>query len=230
MVKNIEKLESNIGIKFKNKKLLNQAFVHRSYLNENPGLKMKHNERLEFLGDAVLELAVTRYLFDNYPNPEGELTTWRAALVNSKMLAEMATRLGLNDYLLLSKGEQHDTGRARQFILANTFEAVIGAIYLDQGFDKTEKFIKDNIIKELPKVLDEKLYIDPKSHFQEEAQGKEGITPSYKVLKEEGPDHNKIFEVGVYLEKKLIVKGKGHSKQIAQEDAAKKALKKKNWN
>lgn len=229
MIKNIEKLESNLKIKFKNKKLLEQAFVHRSYLNENPGLKIKHNERLEFLGDAVLELVVTKNLFNNYPNPEGELTCWRAALVNSKMLAEIANRLGFDEYLLLSKGEQNDTGRARQFILANTFEAVSGAIYLDQGLDKAEKFIKDNVIKELPKVFEEKLYLDPKSHFQEEAQGREGITPSYEVLGEEGPDHDKIFVVGVYLNDELVAKGKGHSKQMAQEDAARKALKAKGW-
>jgi ribonuclease-3 len=226
---NLSKLENNLGIKFKNQKLLEQSFVHRSYLNEKPGLKMDHNERLEFLGDAVLELAVTRHLFDNYPNPEGELTIWRASLVNSKMLAEIATRLGFNDYLLLSKGEKQDTGRARQFILANTFEAVIGAIYLDQGFDKAEKFIKDNIIKELPRVLKEKLYMDPKSHFQEQAQGRAGITPNYELIKEQGPDHNKSFIIGVYLENELVAKGKGPSKQAAQEDAAKKALKKKGW-
>jgi ribonuclease-3 len=226
---NLSKLENNLGIKFKNQKLLEQSFVHRSYLNENSNLKMDHNERLEFLGDAVLELAVTRHLFDNYPNPEGELTIWRASLVNSKMLAEIATRLGFNDYLLLSKGEKQDTGRARQFILANTFEAVIGAVYLDQGFDKAEEFIKDNIIKELPRVLKEKLYMDPKSHFQEEAQRRAGITPNYELIKEQGPDHNKSFIVGVYLENELVAKGKGPSKQAAQEDAAKKGLKKKSW-
>ena len=226
---NFDKLESNLGIKFKNKKLLQQAFVHRSCLNENPGFKMDHNERLEFLGDAVLELAVTNHLFTTYLNPEGELTTWRAALVSSKMLAEIATNLGFNDYLMLSKGESQDTGRARQFILANTFEALVGAIYLDQGFEKAEKFIQDKLICELPKILEHKLYLDPKSHFQEEAQDRVGITPSYEVLKEEGPDHNKSFVVGVYLNSDLIAKGKGPSKQAAQEDAARKGLKKKGW-
>ena len=200
ITQNFNKLEETLGIKFKNKKLLHQAFVHRSCLNENPGIKTDHNERLEFLGDAVLELAVTRNLFNDYPNPEGELTTWRAALVNSKMLAEISTKLSFNDYLMLSKGESQDTGRARQFILANTFEALIGAIYLD-----------------------------PKSHFQEHAQEKVGITPNYEVLKEEGPDHAKSFVVGVYLSSELIAKGKGPSKQAAQEDAARKGLKKKGW-
>lgn len=223
------KLEKNFKIKFKNKKLLQQAFIHRSYLNENPGLKMEHNERLEFLGDAVLELVTTKHLFNNYPNPEGELTCWRAALVNSKKLSETASRLGFNDYLLLSRGEQNDNGRARQFILANTLEAVIGAVFLDQGLDKAEKFIKDNIISELPRILKEKLYIDPKSYFQEQAQGHIGITPNYELIKEEGPDHDKTFEVGVYLEDELVATGTGPSKQTAQEDAAKKALEKKGW-
>lgn len=224
-----KKLERNLGVKFNNKNLLKQAFIHRSYLNENPSLKMEHNERLEFLGDAVLELVVTRHLFNNYPNPEGELTTWRAALVNSKMLAEIADKLGFNDYLLLSKGEKQDMGRARHFILANTLEAVVGAIYLDQEYERAEEFIKSNLIKELPRILENKLYMDPKSHFQEEAQGKMGITPNYELIKEEGPDHAKVFVVGVYLNSELIAKGEGPSKQIAQEDAAQKALKKKSW-
>jgi len=228
-LKDFSKLEGVIGLKFKNKKLLQQAFVHRSCLNENPGLKMDHNERLEFLGDAVLELATTRHLFNNYPNPEGELTIWRAALVNSKMLSETADQLGFNAYLMLSKGESQDNGRARQFILANTFEALVGAIYLDQGFEAAEKFIKEHLICELERVLKEKLYLDPKSHFQEEAQDRMGITPSYEVLKEEGPDHNKSFIVGVYLNSDLIAKGKGPSKQAAQVDAAGKGLKKKGW-
>lgn len=224
------KLEKNLKIKFKNKDLLQQAFVHRSYLNENPNCKMEQNERLEFLGDAVMELIVTNYLFKHYPkNPEGDLTTWRAALVNSNMLSEIANKLGFNDYLLLSKGEGQDKGRARQFILANTFEAMIGAIYLDRGFDKAEEFICKNLICELKRVLDEKLYQDPKSHFQEEAQGKMGITPSYELIEQEGPDHCKKFIVGVYLNNDLIAKGEGPSKQTAQEDAARKALKKKGW-
>ena len=229
-LKEFEKLEKNFKIKFKNKSLLEQAFVHRSYLNENPGCELEQNERLEFLGDAVMELVVTNYLFKHYPkNPEGDLTTWRAALVNSKMLSEVANKLGFNDYLMLSKGEGQDIGRARQFILANTFEAVVGAIYLDGGFNKAEKFLCENLICELERVLSEKLYLDPKSHFQEEAQGKEGITPSYELIEQEGPDHAKKFVVGVYLNTDLIAKGEGPSKQAAQEDAARKALKEKGW-
>lgn len=228
-LKNFEKLEKKLGIKFLDKNLLQQAFVHRSCLNENPNLKIDHNERLEFLGDAVIELAVTRHLFKNFPNPEGELTSWRAALVNSVMLSKISTDLGLNDYLMLSKGEAQDVGRARQIILANTFEAVVGAIYIDQGFEAAEKFVEENVLCELPRILEEKLYVDPKSYFQEKAQGEKGITPKYELLKEEGPDHNKSFIVGVYLESKLVTKGKGHSKQEAQEDAARKGLKKMNW-
>jgi len=227
--KDFSKLESNLGIVFKNKELLQQAFVHRSYLNEHPKCGLEHNERLEFLGDAVLELAVTKYLYKNYPNPEGELTAWRAALVNSKMLSKMASDLGFNDYLMLSRGESRDTGRARQFILANTFEAVVGAIYLDQGFEKSEEFIENHLLKELPVVLENKLYRDPKSLFQEKAQEKMGITPTYEVLGESGPDHAKHFIVGVFLGEKMIAKGEGPSKQAAQEKAAEEGIKKKGW-
>jgi len=229
ILKDFSKLENEIGIKFKNKKLLQQAFVHRSCLNENPGLKMDHNERLEFLGDAVIELAVTRHLFNTYSNPEGELTTWRAALVNSKMLSAISSRIGFNEFLMLSKGESRDIGRARQFILANTFEALTGAIYLDQGFDVAERFIKENLICELPKILEHKLYVDPKSHFQEKAQEIVGVTPNYEILEEKGPDHAKNFVVGAYLGSELVAKGRGPSKQAAQVDAAGKALKKKGW-
>ncbi len=226
----LSKLEKNLKIKFKNKKLLEQAFVHRSYLNENPGCKMEQNERLEFLGDAVMELVVTDYLFKHFPkNPEGDLTAWRAALVNSKMLSGIAEGLEFNNYLMLSKGESQDNGRARQFILANTLEATIGAIYLDRGYKKAEEFILKNIVSELKRVLEEKLYVDPKSYFQEQAQGKVGITPNYKVRSEEGPDHCKKFIVGVYLNDELIAEGEGPSKQSAQEEAAREALKKKNW-
>jgi len=226
---NFNKLEASLGIQFKAKKLLQQAFVHRSYLNEHPDCGLDHNERLEFLGDAVLELAVTRHLYTNYSNSEGELTAWRAALVNSKMLSEIAQHLGFNDYLMLSKGETQDIGRARQFILANTFEAMIGAIYLDRGFEKAEEFVKKNLVKELPRILEKKLYYDPKSRFQEEAQERAGITPTYEVLGESGPDHAKNFIVGVFLGDQLIAKGDGPSKQVAQEKAAEAGLKKKKW-
>ncbi len=228
--KDFVKLENSLGLKFKNKELLKQAFVHRSYLNEHPDCGLEHNERLEFLGDAVLELVVTEYLYKNYPNPEGELTTWRAALVNSKMLSKVAQELTFNKFLFLSKGESRDTGRARQYILANTFEAFIGALYLDQGIKETRDFIKKHLLKELPTVLEQKLYLDPKSLFQEKAQEKVGITPTYEVLGEEGPDHAKIFTVGVFLGDEMIAKGRGPSKQAAQEEAARKAIEKKNWN
>lgn len=226
----LSKLEQKLGIKFNNKDLLKQALVHRSYINENPDFYLGNNERLEFLGDAVLELAVTEYLYRNYPNPEGELTSWRAALVNSKMLAKIARRLGINKYLFLSKGEEKDTPRAKECILANAFEAIIGAIYLDKGYEKAKEFVDKNIIKELPEILEKQLYKDPKSRFQEEAQDRVGITPTYEVLEEWGPDHRKHFIVGVFLENDLIAKGEGNSKREAQEDAAKNALEKKGWN
>jgi len=226
---NLSSLEKNINIKFNNKDLLKQALIHRSYLNENPDFYLKDNERLEFLGDAILEMVVTEYLYNNYPNPEGELTNWRAALVNTKMLAKVASRLEINNHLLLSRGENKDTGRARQYILADAFEALIGAIFLDQEYEKASKFIKKNILKELPDIIDQKLYKDPKSDFQEKSQDKAGITPTYEVIKEWGPDHAKSFIVGLYLDKELIAKGQGVSKQEAQEKAAKAALKKKKW-
>jgi len=229
-VNQLSKLEQKLGIKFNNKDLLKQALVHRSYINENPDFYLGNNERLEFLGDAVLELAVTEYLYRNYPNPEGELTSWRAALVNSKMLAKIARRLGINKYLFLSKGEEKDTPRAKECILANAFEAIIGAIYLDKGYEKAKEFVDKNIIKELPEILEKQLYKDPKSRFQEEAQDRVGITPTYEVLEEWGPDHRKHFIVGVFLENDLIAKGEGNSKREAQEDAAKNALEKKGWN
>ncbi|MBI3290962.1 ribonuclease III [Candidatus Falkowbacteria bacterium] len=231
MMKDFSKLEKRLKIKFKSQDLLKQAFVHRSYINENPGFNLSHNERLEFLGDAVLELVVTRYLYLNYPNPEGELTNWRASLVNSQMLAKLAKKLELEEFLYLSRGEAKDTGsKARNYILANCFEALIGAIYLDSNYKVAEKFITQSLIPELPHILSNELYLDPKSKFQEIAQEKMGITPTYKVLKESGPDHAKKFQVGVYIEDGLIAAGTGESKQEAQVKAAALALKKKNWD
>ncbi len=222
-------LESKIGFKFKNKDLLLTALTHRSYLNENTSWRLDHNERLEFLGDAVLELVVTEYLYKNYPNPEGEMTNWRAALVNAVMLAKISGEFDLNDYVLLSRGEAKDTGRARQYILANAIEALIGAIYIDQGYEPCEKFIKKFVLKELPGIIENRLYRDAKSLFQEMAQDKVGITPTYEVLKEWGPDHARNFEIGVFLEKELVASGQGPSKQEAQQEAAAAALKKKGW-
>jgi len=227
-----EKLAKKLGVEFQNLDLLQQALTHRSYLNEHRDYKLDHNERLEFLGDAVLELVVTKHLYNNYNNPEGELTNWRAALVNGEMLAKISKRLGVEEFLLMSKGETKDTGKARTYLLANAFESITGAIYLDQkekGFEEAEKFIMKNVISELPNILENKLYMDPKSRFQEVSQEKEGITPSYRVLEEKGPDHDKKFIVGVYLENELIAKGEGFSKQEAQRNAAEKGLEVKGW-
>ncbi len=222
--------EKKLGLKFKNKDLLTQAFVHRSYLNENPQFGLDQNERLEFLGDAVLELVITEFLYNEYPKKaEGELTNWRAALVNAKMLTSVAEELGFNDFLHLSRGEAKELGKARQYILANTFEALIGALYLDSGYEPSDIFIKKYLLSKLPDIIKNKLYQDAKSHFQEQAQDKAGVTPMYKVMKEWGPDHKKKFTVGVYLGKELVADGEGYSKQEAEEEAAKSALIVKMW-
>ena len=226
------KLAEKIGVKFNNLDILQQAMTHRSYLNEHRDYKLDHNERLEFLGDAVLELVVTKYLYENYPNPEGELTNWRASLVNGEMLAKISKKLGVEEFLLMSKGESKDTGKARTYLLANAFESITGAIYLDQGakgFAVAGEFIMKNVISELPNILENKLYMDPKSRFQEVSQEKEGVTPSYRVLSEAGPDHDKKFTVGVFLNDEMIAKGEGFSKQEAQRSAAEKGLEIKGW-
>lgn len=222
-------LEQNIGYDFKNKDLLLQALTHRSYLNENPKWHLDQNERLEFLGDAVLELVVTEYLYKNFPNPEGEMTNWRAALVNAVMLSQITKEFNLNDFMLLSRGEAKDTGRARQYILANAIEALIGAIYLDGGYESASQFISKFVLKELSRIIEGRLYRDAKSLFQEQAQDKVGITPSYEVLEEWGPDHARNFKIGVFLEKEMAGVGKGPSKQEAQQMAAEDGLKKKGW-
>lgn len=224
------KFEEQIGFEFFNKDLLKQAFTHRSYLNENPKENLGHNERLEFLGDAVLELVVTQYLYDTYKDKsEGELTSFRAALVNSTMLHQVAEDLELNDYLLLSRGEKKDSGRARQYILANTVEALIGALYLDQGYEAARLLISRVLLPYINEVIEKGLFIDAKSLFQEEAQERYNITPKYDVLKEWGPDHAKNFSVGVYLNGELIAEGIGVSKQVAQQEAARKGLEVKGW-
>ena len=225
----ISELESKIGTEFKNKDLLLQALTHRSYLNENHKWHLDQNERLEFLGDAVLELVVTEYLYKNYPNPEGEMTNWRAALVNAVMLSKISNEFDLNEYVLLSHGEAKDTGRARQYILANAIEALIGAIYLDQGYEASDKFITRFVLKELDNIIKNRLYRDAKSLFQEEAQERVSITPTYEVLEEWGPDHARNFKIGVFLEKDMVGVGEGPSKQEAQQMAAEDALKKKGW-
>jgi len=209
---------------------LEQAVVHRSYLNEHPEFPMAHNERLEFLGDAVLELIVTEYLFNNFDNPEGELTNWRAALVNGQNLADIGLTLGIEDFLYLSKGEAKDkNSKARRYIMANAMEAVIGSVYLDSGWEVAKEYVTRVVIGTLKEILEKKTYIDPKSRFQEEAQSRTSTTPSYKVLEESGPDHNKIFKIGVYLGKKLVAEGEGSSKQEAQVDAAANALTNQGW-
>lgn len=225
-----ETLEEKICINFVKPEYLVQAFVHRSYLNENRDFPISHNERLEFLGDAVLELVVTEFLFSEYGNPEGELTNWRAALVNAKMLASIAHEIGFEEYLFLSHGEAKDAGtKARDYILANTMEALIGAIYIDQGYNLSQQFIARWILPKLPYILENGLYLDAKSRFQESAQEYVGLTPTYRVLNEEGPDHMKFFKVGVYLGNELIGTGEGTSKQEAQTEAAESALKIKAW-
>lgn len=226
----LKDLEQNLGVTFQNKNLLRQALVHRSYLNEHPDFPIGHNERLEFLGDAVLELVVTEHLYEHYDNPEGELTNWRASLVNADILSEVCERWGTEGFLYLSRGEAKDNNsKARRYILANACEAVIGAIYLDQEWEVVEQFIERFVLSLLPKILEHQLYIDPKSRFQEEAQERFSVTPSYKVLSEEGPDHAKEFQIGVYLGRDLVATGKGTSKHEAQVDAAQNALKEKGW-
>lgn len=222
--------ESIIGFSFKNKDLLTQAFIHRSFLNENPRLGFEHNERLEFLGDAVLELAVTDFLYREYPeSPEGELTSYRAALVNAVTLSGVAEEINMNEYLFLSRGESKDTGKARQYILANAIEALIGAIYMDQGYDSAEQFISRMLYHRASDVVKKKLWRDPKSLVQEKAQEHNGVTPAYKVLKETGPDHDKHFTVGIFFGETKIAEGKGNSKQEAQQEAARAALEAKKW-
>ncbi len=230
MVINYSKLEKIIGVKFKNKELLKEALTHRSYLNEKPRLKIRHNERLEFLGDAVLELIVTEYLYKVYPNAsEGELTNFRAALVKAPSLFEVAGSLDLNNFLLSSRGEAKDLGKAREYILANALEALMGAVYLDRGYAVTHSFVEKKIIVPQLKEIKIKGLRDAKSQFQEKAQEIEGITPVYKIVSEWGPDHNKHFIAGVYLADKLIAEGEGSSKQEAHQQAAEAGLKKKKW-
>jgi len=229
--KSFESFEEKIGFSFSNKNLLKQAFIHRSYLNENPSEELSHNERLEFLGDAVLELVITEYLYARYPEKdEGELTALRAALVNANSLSLVGSELGMDDYLLLSKGETKGAGRARHYIIANTFEALVGALYLDAGYNATRAFIEKFLIPQIDYIIKNRSWQDAKSLFQERAQDEDSITPSYNVLKEVGPDHDKLFTVGVYLGENKIAEGHGRSKQEAEQDAARNALTKKNWN
>lgn len=226
----IHVLEERLGHTFRDRSLLQQALTHRSYLNEHSDFPLTHNERLEFLGDAVLELVVTEHLYANYANPEGDLTNWRAALVNAKTLSGIAKDLQFEDYLLLSKGESRDKeSKARMIILANAIEAIIGAIYLDAGTEAAKKFIYRFILSHLKKILELELYVDAKSKFQETAQELLGVTPTYKVMEEKGPDHAKEFTIGVFLDRDLVAVGRGLSKQEAQVAAAESGLDAKNW-
>lgn len=229
-MKDFTSFESTIGVTFTDKALLEHAFIHRSYINENPKSGLSHNERLEFLGDAVVELVVTDYLFRTYPTrTEGELTAYRSALVNAVVMADVAQTLGMNEYLLLSKGEAKDTGRARQTILANTYESFIGALYLDQGYDACVQFIMKTLTPRLDDIISKKMWKDPKSLVQEKAQEEVGVTPAYRVLSESGPDHDKHFTIGIFFGEKKIAEGKGPSKQEAQQSAALAALEVKGW-
>ncbi|MHB1087045.1 MAG: ribonuclease III [Minisyncoccota bacterium] len=222
--------EQKIGYSFKDKRFIEQAFTHRSYLNENRGDGREHNERLEFLGDAVLELVVTEFLYSKYPDkPEGELTAYRAALVNTVSIADAATSLGMNEFLLLSRGESRDTGRARQIILANAFEALIGALYLDSGYDAAKDFIAARLFHKTDEVVSKRLWQDAKSKLQEVAQEKMKLTPIYQLLDQSGPDHDRVFVVGAYLGQEKAATGEGRSKQEAEQDAAQKALAAKGW-
>jgi ribonuclease-3 len=222
--------EKRIKHTFNDRRLLEQAFTHRSYLNENREVGREHNERLEFLGDAVLELVVTEFLYAKYPDkPEGDMTAYRAALVNTQSISAAAKHLGMNDYLLLSRGEARDTGRARQIILANAFEALIGAIHLDAGYEAAKGFIAEQLFHKTDDVVSKRLWQDAKSRFQELSQEKHSITPSYKMLDQSGPDHEKQFVIGAFIGKEKIATGVGRSKQEAEQDAAQKALVAKGW-
>lgn len=227
---NFSEFEEKTKIIFKDKDLLKQAFIHRSYINENPSAGLSHNERLEFLGDAVLELIVTDFLYKKYPTyTEGELTSLRSALVNAIIISEMASDLGMNDFLLLSRGEAKDHGKARQYILANTYEAYVGALFLDQGYDAVDLFVAKSLLHKTDEIVNKKLWRDAKSLVQEKAQEFNSITPAYKVLSESGPDHDKHFNVGIFFAGVQIAEGKGKSKQEAEQSAALNALKIKNW-
>lgn len=229
-MKDFTEFEKRIGVIFKDKSILQQAFTHRSYINEHPGLDIGHNERLEFLGDAVLELITTEELFSRFPNvPEGDLTAYRAALVNTYSLSDTATTLELSDFLLLSKGESKDKGKGRVHILANTFEAIIGALYLDQGYDTAKQFVSENLFGKIEEIIAKKLYRDAKSLVQEMAQEKLSVTPSYEIINEKGPDHDKNFIAGIYFGEELAAQGRGASKQEAEQSAARKALEERGW-
>ena len=225
-----EEFQQKNNISFTNIKLLEQAFIHRSFINENPRTGLVHNERLEFLGDAVLELIVTEFLYTKYPHQnEGDLTAYRSALVNAVTLGDLATSLHFNDLMKLSKGEAKDVHRARSSILADAYEAFVGALYLDQGYDMAKQFISTTLLGKTEEIIKKGLYKDAKSYAQEKSQELYGVTPSYKVLEEEGPDHDKLFLVGIFFGDTKVAEGKGKSKQEAETVAARSALEGKGW-
>ena len=226
----LEEFKQHNNIRFNKKELLEQAFIHRSYINENPRSGLEHNERLEFLGDAVLELVVTEHLYTAYPHHnEGDLTSYRSALVNAVTLGSVAEGLSFNDMLKLSKGEAKDISRARSSILADAYAAFIGALYLDQGYTSVKEFITKTLLIKTDEIIKQGLYKDAKSFVQEKSQELYGITPAYRVLHEEGPDHDKIFRVGIFFADEMIAEGEGKSKQEAETGAARNALQKKGW-
>lgn len=228
--KPVEEFAQSIGVQFEDTSHLEVAFTHRSYLNEQRGEDIEHNERLEFLGDAVLELIVTDFLYRSYPEePEGVLTAYRAALVNTESLSETAAELSMDDYLRMSKGERMDTDKGRMHILANTFESCVGALYLDQGYDVAQRFVADNLFDKIDTIIEHKLFKDAKSYFQEQAQENEKVTPHYELVAHEGPDHDKEFVMAVYLGDEQVAEGRGPSKQKAETNAARKALENKGW-
>ena len=218
--------KEKLGYDFENIDLLVTALTHRSYLNEHKKSASEHNERLEFLGDAVLELVTTDFLFSNYDKPEGILTAWRSALVRTESIGAAGERLGYEKLIRMSRGEKQGSARARQQILANAFEATTGAIYLDKGYEAAKKYITDNILSTLPQILEEESWRDPKSYLQEISQARDGFTPIYKVLKEDGPDHDKNFTLGVFVGDKKMGEGEGPSIQTAQQEAAREAIRK----
>lgn len=227
----LSQLETILGAIFTDQTILKSAITHRSYLNEHKEAIWAHNERLEFLGDAVLELVVTDYLYKKYPEkPEGELTAVRAALVNTISLADASEKMGVNEFLLMSKGEAKDVGRARQYILANTFEACVGALYIDQGYEVAATFIANHLFMKTDDIVEKRLWQDPKSRFQELAQEHESVTPSYQVTKQEGPDHDRVFTIAVLLKSEKIAEGQGRSKQEAEQQAAEHAIAARNWS
>jgi ribonuclease-3 len=226
----LSEFENKLSQPFTNKKLLEQAFIHRSFINENPRTGLEHNERLEFLGDAILELATTEFLYAHYPNHnEGDLTAYRSALVNAITLGEVATSLNFNDLIKLSKGEAKDTSRARGSILADAYEAFLGALYLDQGYDAVKEFVSKTLLVKTDEVIRKGLYKDPKSFVQEKSQEEVGVTPVYKLIEEMGPDHDKRFKMAIYFDNKYIAEGEGKSKQEAESAAAKAALIVRGW-